>query len=120
MCIVGSTYNPEGSSLHDNVQQYNFGTVVQRIRGQLIAELSLTVPISNLQTFFLAHLYDVWMSTSESLTIAQCTWGTMVILYRRKGIGVGTQGFSSTSNADHDFDLDAIWRSWAKEEGPPV
>ena len=102
MIIVGCQHTPD---------KRDFIKVVARIRGVLVQNCGLEMPITTLQCFTLCHVYDSWYGTSDSQFTAQCLWPVMVAHSRRKGIGV-------TGKTDGEGPQEEeAWAAWAKEEG---
>lgn len=97
-------------SVHMSLPRGEYANTVMEIRGGLIQECGLDMPISTLQTFCLCHVYDTYYGTAESLFVAQCMWPVMVAHSRKKGIGV---------LAPPDMDempQEEAWATWAKDE----
>ncbi|WRT68113.1 uncharacterized protein IL334_005088 [Kwoniella shivajii] len=100
MVITGSFYiNPKR----------DFSKMVQKIRGILVQECGLDMPITTLQAFTLCHVHDTWYGTEESQFVAQCMWPIMVAHSRKKGIGV-------LGKPDSEAQQEEAWTAWAKEE----
>jgi hypothetical protein len=116
MSIVGSAHLPTTAYPALPSLRVKFREIVRKVRGELVADLALAMPISSVQTFCLCHIHDMWMSTTEAQLVAQCTWSVMVVHSRRKGIGTGTK----VDVADEDMAVsaeDVEWLKWAKDEG---
>lgn len=109
MAIVGSMHMPPPLDATSPVQK-DFRRVAQRIRGVLVQDCGLDMPIPTIQAFCLCHVYDTWYGTSETLFIAQCMWPVMVAHSRKKGIGV-------MGKSDMDAQEEVAWAAWAKDEG---
>lgn len=101
MAIIGSVHM---------TTRRDFSHLVQKIRGVLVQECGLDMPISTLQTFCLCHVHDTWYSTAESQFVAQCMWPVMVAHSRKKGIGV-------VGKPENEIHQEEAWAAWAKEEG---
>ena len=104
MAIVGSVHLPDRSKIPDMKK------VVQRIRGTLVQDCGLEMPITTLQAFCLCHVFDTWYGTSESLFVAQCMWPIMVAHSRKKGIGV-------VGKSENEAQEEEAWTAWAQDEG---
>ena len=102
MYIVGSTHLSSRPVLSHR-------KTVQRIRGVLVQDCGLDMPISTLQAFCLCHVHDTWYSTTESQFVAQCMWPVMVAHSRKKGIGV-------VGRPDNEAQEEEAWAAWAKDE----
>lgn len=102
MIIVGSMTTAD---------KRDFIKIVARIRGVLVQNCGLDMPISTLQCFALCHVHDTWFGTSDSQFTAQCLWPVMVAHSRKKGIGV-----TGKNDGDGPQEEEA-WAAWAKEEG---
>lgn len=110
MAITGAAHFPQ--------PRPDYAKTVQQVRGALVQQCGLEMPITTLQAFCLCHVYDTWYGTSESLFISQCTWPIMVAHSRKKGIGV-----QDASKRSPVSDLDGIeeeaenaWTAWAQDE----
>ncbi|OXC68279.1 hypothetical protein AYX13_03236 [Cryptococcus neoformans] len=100
MAIIGSVHM---------TPRRDFSHLVQKVRGVLVQECGLDMPISTLQTFCLCHVHDTWYSTAESQFVAQCMWPVMVAHSRKKGIGV-------VGKPENEIHQEEAWAAWAKEE----
>ncbi|ADV24181.1 hypothetical protein I305_05764 [Cryptococcus gattii E566] len=100
MAVVGSVHM---------APRRDFSHLVQKIRGVLVQECGLDMPISTLQTFCLCHVHDTWYSTADSQFVAQCMWPVMVAHSRKKGIGV-------VGKPENEIHQEEAWAAWAKEE----
>jgi hypothetical protein len=88
----------------------DFSAVVSRIRGVLVQNCGLDMPISRLQCFTLCHIYDTWFGTFDTLFTAQCMWPVMVAHSRKRGIGV-------VGGMDPELpEEEATWAIWAQAE----
>lgn len=85
--------------------------VVLRIRGNLVQQVGVDMPITTFQAFCLCHIYDTWYGNANSLFVAQCMWPVMVSHARKKGIGVA-------GTSDYEPQKEEAWEAWAKDEGP--
>ena len=103
MAITGSVHLPAQS-------RPDLRKVVQRIRGSLVQDCGLEMPITTLQAFCLCHVHDTWNGTNESLFVAQCMWPVMVAHSRKKGIGV-------VGRQETEAQEEEAWAAWAKDEG---
>lgn len=89
----------------------DYSAIVARIRGVLVQNCGLNMPITTLQCFTLCHIYDTWFGTADSRFVAQCMWPVMVAHSRMKGIGVaGKSEIEGTQEEE-------AWALWAKDEG---
>lgn len=88
----------------------DFRKLVQKVRGILVQECGLEMPLSTLQAFCLCHVYDTWYGSDESMFVAQCTWPIMVAHSRKKGIGVA-------GRLETEIQEEEAWTVWAKDEG---
>ncbi|ORX35551.1 hypothetical protein BD324DRAFT_657108 [Kockovaella imperatae] len=102
MAITGSIHLPAAS-------RPDLRKVVQRIRGSLVQDCGLEMPVSTLQAFCLCHVHDTWNGTNESLFVAQCMWPVMVAHSRKKGIGV-------VGPIENEVQEEQAWAAWAKDE----
>lgn len=110
MAITGAAHFPH--------PRPDYSKTVQQIRGALVQQCGLEMPITTLQAFCLCHVYDTWHGTSDTIFLAQCTWPIMVAHSRKKGIGVQDASKRTTPS-----DMDGIeeeaelkWIAWAQDE----
>lgn len=102
MVIVGAMKRP---------QAQDYSHIVARIRGVLVQNCGLNMPIETLQCFTLCHVHDTWFGTADSQFVAQCLWPVMVAHSRKKGIGVVGKTDLEGSQEEE------AWSLWAKDEG---
>jgi hypothetical protein len=95
-------------------RDFDFSQTVASIRGKMVQNCGLEMPITTLQCFTLCHVYDTWYGTSDSQFIAQCLWPVMVAHSRKKGIGVVGK------TDEDDPQEEGAWATWAKDEGAPI
>jgi hypothetical protein len=95
-------------------RDFDFSQTVASIRGKMVQNCGLEMPITTLQCFTLCHVYDTWYGTSDSQFIAQCLWPVMVAHSRKKGIGVVGK------TDEDDPQEEGAWATWAKDEGMPI
>lgn len=99
----------------------NWRALTHHVRGVLVQNIGLEMPISTLQAFCLCHVHDTWYGDGETQFVAQCMWPVMSAHSRKKGIGVaGKTGAGDGAGAGKDEGgegQEGRWKRWAKDEG---